>query len=170
MDIVKSTVTAARGRVETRSVQGQFTKFSLVFPLSLAIIDGMIVKTAGTHFILPVSEIVETLKVEADRLKWVEGRVQVLNLRSEVIPVIDTGSFFFGEAGSGSRFAVIIELDDHKYALMVDDVVAKKEVVIKSLGKMFKNLPAVSSAAVLAGGQVGFVVNIEELVRGQEEA
>ncbi len=170
MDIVKSTVTAARGRVETRSEKGRYTEFSLIFPLSLAIIDGMIVKTSGTHFILPVSEIVETLKIETDRLKSVEGRVQVLNLRSEVIPVIDTGLYFFGEAEKGSRFAVIIELDDHKYALMVDDVVAKKEVVIKSLGKMFKNLPAVSSAAVLPGGQVGFVVNIEELVRNQGEA
>jgi two-component system chemotaxis sensor kinase CheA len=166
LDIVKSSVTSARGRVEIRSETGAFTEFSLIFPMSLAIIDGLIVESAGTLFILPIASIVESLKIDPSKISRVEDRVSVLDLRGEVLPVIGLGEYFFPASGrSESGFAVIVENQEKRFALLVDDVVAKKEVVIKPLGKKFRHLSALSSAAVLPGGRIGFVVNVEEVVR-----
>jgi two-component system chemotaxis sensor kinase CheA len=166
MDIVKSTVTAGRGRVETRSEPGKFTEFSLVFPLSLAIIDGMIVTCAGIHYVVPVASITESLKIRAEDLSTVEGQVNVLEVRDEILPVIFLKEFFHGTLPEDrGGFAIVVIHENQKFALIVDSIVAKKEVAIKSLGKRFQRLPAITSASVLAGGHIAFVVNVEDIVR-----
>ena len=167
MDIVKNTVTEARGRIEIKSEPGRFTEFSLIFPLNLAIIYGMVVTCGPTHYILPIANIVETVAIEEGLLQTVEGRSAVLDLRQEIIPVVFLNEFFHGDrAEEKVRFAVVVEAGEQKYALIVDNVLAKREVVIKNLGSQFKGLPGISSAAVLPGGKIGFVVNVEDVVRG----
>lgn len=166
MDIVKSTVNEHRGHIETRSEVGKYTEFDLVFPLSMAIIDGMIILIDGVHFILPVVNIVETLKINDNSIHKIENREAVINIRKEIIPVIKLRTFFDlnNTPKSEKELAIIVEHGKRKYAFIVDKIESKKEVVIKSLGEKFKNLRGISAATVLGGGKIGFIINIDQIV------
>lgn len=166
MDIVKNTVTSLRGHLEIRSKRGEFTEFNLIFPLSMAIIDGMIILIDGVYFILPVVNIIETLRVDESRVHQIENKEAVINLRKEIIPVIRLRDFFRMHDSDVPSYelAIIVEHNKRKYAFIVDEIVNKKEVVIKSLGDRFKNLEGISAATVLSGGKIGFIVNIDQIV------
>jgi two-component system chemotaxis sensor kinase CheA len=168
MDIVKAAAEAARGRVELKTARDEFTRVELVFPLSTAIIDGMIVNARGTSFIIPVSNVVESLSLEKERVYLVKNEVEVIDLRQEIIPVIRLGDFF-GLTGNGHgtrTIAVIVENNDRKkMALLVDEIVTKREVFIKALGSKFKDLRGISSGTILQGGAIGFVLDIDHISR-----
>lgn len=173
MDIVRSTVQTHRGRIEIQTRLGKFSRFSLVFPLSTAIIDGMIVRTHQSHFIVPVSNVIESVKVEDGMISRVKGQVEVLNLREVIIPVISTHQYFFDDKVSWNKnkrkLAIIVQNSIKKqFALLVDEIIAKKEIVIKSLGSKFNTLEGISSGTVLQGGHVGFVLDVDQLVTTNE--
>lgn len=171
MDIVKTTVNSHRGHIETRSEVGKYTEFNLIFPLSMAIIDGMIILIDGVHFILPVVNIIETLKIDESFVHKIEDREAVINIRKEIIPVINLRGFFnlHNTPRSEKELAIIVEHGKRKYAFVVDKIESKKEVVIKSLGDKFKNLRGISAATVLAGGKIGFIINIDQIVSVSRE-
>lgn len=166
MDIVKTTVHALRGHIDIKSEKGLYSQFNLVFPLIMAIIDGMIVKVDDVNFILPVSSIIETLKFDPKNIHSVENKESVVNLRKEIIPVINLRNYYdmHNTAQSIKELIIIVEHNKRKYALVVDEIVAKKEVVIKSLGDKFKKLQGISAATILSGGKIGFIINIDEIV------
>jgi|GEM_PF-7029351 len=210
LDIVRTVTTASKGRIDIKTEKDRFTRFSLIFLLSTAIIDGMIVSVTGTSYIVPVHNIIESLKIEKNMLSSVNGRVKVLDLRKEIIPLVELSEYFrkSSENGNGKKsvndtnasgvvsvkaessgidvetgrsggsaeaaglamsasmqLGVIVENSEKKkYALLVDEIIAKKEVVIKSLGHKFKKLQGISSGTVLHGGKIGFVLDIDKIV------
>ncbi|MBN1411745.1 MAG: chemotaxis protein CheA [Spirochaetales bacterium] len=189
MDIVRNVVASAKGKIEVETEKGKFTRFGLVFPLSTAIIDGMIVRSASTSLIIPVHNIIESLEITDNSVASVTGKAMVVNLRSEMIPLVELNSFFMTDQHSGNgkgeqmekegrsvqealrsgqkerRLGVIVENSEKKkYALLVDEIIAKKEVVIKSLGQKFRHLKGISSGTVLHGGKIGFVMDIDQVV------
>lgn len=165
MDIVKNSVNGVRGRIEIKTEKNLFTEINLIFPLSLAIIDGMVIKSADNFYILPVSDIIESVKLKPGMIVGIENRASIIHLREEIIPAINIGDFFgYSKDAENCAIAVIVHNDDKKYGLLIDDIISKKEVVIKSLGNKFKNLRGISSCAVLFGGKIGFVLNVEEIV------
>lgn len=165
MDIVKNSVNGVRGRIEIKTEKNLFTEINLIFPLSLAIIDGMVIKSADNFYILPVSDIIESVKLKPGMIVGIENRASIIHLREEIIPAINIGDFFgYSKDAENCAIAVIVHNDDKKYGLLIDDIISKKEVVIKSLGNKFKNLRGISSCAVLSGGKIGFVLNVEEIV------
>lgn len=166
MDVVKSAMTTLRGRVEVDTVKDSHTEISLFLPLSMAIIEGMIVRVGINHFIIPVSTIIESLKLRPEMIHRIEDKETVINLRGEIIPAIYLNRFFKieSEYDEDKTLSVIVEDSNRKYALLVEEIVAKKEVVIKSLGERFSNLRGISSATVLSGRKIGFVLNVEELL------
>ena len=165
MDIVKEAVAKAKGRIITESRPGKGTTFSLCFPLSTAIIDGMLIRTGVNIFIIPIASVVESLKVQDGQIHRVAEGVNVLNIRGRMIPVIRISDIFLIEGHGRGQIATVVENDKHEqYALLSDEIIAKKEVVIKGLGSYFKNLKGISSGTVLAGGSVGFVLDIDELI------
>ncbi|MBN1523440.1 MAG: chemotaxis protein CheW [Spirochaetales bacterium] len=167
MDIVKTVAASARGRVELKTEKGKYTRIEMIFPLSTAIIDGMIVKSKGTHFIIPVSNIIESLNMEEEKIFTVQNNIEVIDLRGEIIPVIAVEDYFaqdvaFTENGTGRLLAVIVENNEKKkYALLLDDIITKREVFIKSLGAKFRDLRGISSGTILQGGKIGFVLDID---------
>lgn len=172
MDIVKAAVGKSKGRIEIKTEQGKYTEFLLVFPLSMAIIDGMIVKIAGDTYIIPVANIIESVKAENSMFTQIKEKVEILHLREEVIPVINVKYVLELEKTHCGRanIAVIVENDEgKKYALLVDELVAKKEIVIKSLGNKFKKLKGVSSGTILAGGEIGLILDIAQLIEKSRE-
>jgi two-component system chemotaxis sensor kinase CheA len=167
MDIVRSVVTENRGRIEIDTQRGKYSEFRLVFPLSTAIIDGMIVRVGGNLLILPIASVIESIKIAPGAVTSVNGRVEVLNLRGEAILVLRMHDLLGidGSGGAAFQIGVVVENSEgRKFLLMVDEVISKREVVIKSLGDRFKNLYGISSGTVLAGGKIGLVLDVDQLV------
>ncbi|MBN2738403.1 MAG: chemotaxis protein CheA [Spirochaetales bacterium] len=167
MDIVKTVVIGHRGRIEVRTEPGLGSEVRMLFPLSTAIIDGMIVESSGIYFIIPVSNIIESLKMEDNMVFRVKDSTEVIKLREEIIPIININDFFNrnGSDGNKRRLAVIVENNEKKkFAFIVDNIIAKKEIVIKSLGSKFEELDGISSGTVLQGGKIGFVLDVEQIV------
>ena len=124
MDIVKSSITNARGRIEIKTEKNQYTEINLIFPLSLAIIDGMIIRSGDIYYIIPVTNIIESLKLNTKMLVSIKNKTSVIHLRNEIIPAIDLNQFFYGLAKPDrTDIAVIILNDDKKYGLFVDYII-----------------------------------------------
>ncbi len=166
MDIVRSVVAENRGRIEIETQRGRYAEFRLVFPLSTAIIDGMIIRVGPHVLILPIASVVESLKLQGSALASVSACMEVLNLRGDAIPVIRMREVLgIGDSSADGSIGVVVEnSESRKFVLVVDEVMAKREVVIKSLGTKFKDLRGVSSGTVLAGGKIGLVLDVDELV------
>lgn len=167
MDVVQTSVREMRGKISIESEFGIGTEIKLIYPLSMAIIEGMIIRLGDDLFVVPVSRIIECLEVDPDNVFSVKGEQKVIKLRKEIIPVIDL-HYFFGKTqdrDTEHTLAVIVEHNDRKYTFIVDEIVAKKEVVIKSLGSKFKKLQGVSSATVLSGGRVALIISVDDIVR-----
>ncbi len=171
MDIVKEAVATAKGHIVTESRPGRGTTFSLFFPLSTAIIDGMLTRTGDNIFIIPIASIIESLKVKDEQIHLVATGVQVLDLRGRMIPIIRIAEIFDMAQTEVSTIATIVEnVNGEQFAVMSDEILAKREVVIKNLGACFKNLKGISSGSVLSGGAIGFVLDVEEIIELGKES
>jgi len=167
MDIVRSVVTENRGRIEVESSFGESTEFRLVFPLSTAIIDGMITRVSDSLFVFPIGSVIESIKILKGMISSINGKVEVANLRGESIPVIRMHEAFGipENAEQPASIGVVCETSDRrKFVFILDEVIAKREVVIKSLGSKFSGLRGISSGTVLSGGKIGLVTDIDEMV------
>jgi two-component system, chemotaxis family, sensor kinase CheA len=166
MDIVKNVVNSSRGKIVIQSERDKYTEISLVFPLSMAIIDGMIVKAQDTNFIIPVSNIIESIRLEKGMIHRVQDEDNVIKLRQHIIPIIRLKDFFnMGDVLAGEMLlAVIIESREKQYAFIVNEIIAKKEIVIKPLSSKFKKLQGISSGTILPGGKIGFILDIDQIV------
>jgi two-component system chemotaxis sensor kinase CheA len=166
MNIVKTSVQSARGKIEIKTEKEQFTEISLVFPLSMAIIDGMIIKVQDIFFVIPINNVVENIQLDQDNLYSVENKANVINLREEIIPVVVLKDFFELPTvyNSNRKVATIVTVQDKKYAFIVDSILGKKEIVIKPLGTRFAALKGISAGTILQGGKIGYIIDIEEIV------
>jgi two-component system, chemotaxis family, sensor kinase CheA len=170
MDIVKTAVTASKGRVELQTEKDAYTRILLIFPLSTAIVDGMLVRFAGGTFVVPIASIIESISVKPASLSSVAPGVEVITVRQEPIPFIRLAQALGFEGAQGKEnVAVIVEnAEKRKFALAVDEILAKREVVIKPLGSMFKDIKGVSSGTVLSGGRIGLVLDVDQIVEMAE--
>jgi len=171
MDVVKEAVMKAKGHITTESTPGKGTTFSLHFPLSTAIIDGMLTRTGKNIFIIPIASIVESFKVKKEQIHQVATGVHVLDLRGRMIPIISIAEIFnITGAGEGKIATIVENVSGDQFAVMNDEILAKREVVIKNLGVCFKNLKGISSGSVLSGGAIGFVLDIEQVIELGKES
>jgi two-component system, chemotaxis family, sensor kinase CheA len=166
MDVVKRNIEVMRGRVVISSVRGQGTTFKLVLPLTLAIIDGMLVSAGKERYIIPTLSIVESIQPDQKMLVTLAGRSEMINLRGEMLPLMRLDRVF---ALEGARqdptqaLVVIVEGVGRRFGVLVDEVVAQQQVVIKSMGAGLQHTPYVSGAAILSDGRVGLILNVEEI-------
>ncbi len=166
MDIIKQMVLKAKGRIDTFSTPGQGTTFDLIFPLSTAIIDGMIVKTGPNMFIIPIAVIMESLKVKDANISRIRDGTSVLDLRGEIIPMISLASVFeIPGAGSGNMATIVENSNREKFAIMSDEILSKNEIVIKTLGARFRDMKGISSGTVLSGGTIGLVLDVDQFIQ-----
>lgn len=170
MDVVRRNVEKLRGRIETQSVLGQGSTFLLKVPLTLAIIDGLVVEVGAERYIIPLSGVREIFRPTADTLFTMQGRDEMLLVRGDLMPVVRLHQRLGIPARAVAPtdgLIVVIELDQHRFCLLVDDLVGKQEVVIKSLGEAFKNVPGLSGCAVLGDGRVGLILDMDGIYRGR---
>jgi two-component system chemotaxis sensor kinase CheA len=166
MDVVKRNVEAMRGRVTISTTPGQGTTFKLLLPLTLAIIDGMMVACGQDRYIIPTLSVVESVRPSKNMLVTFAGQVEMINLRGQILPLLRLARLFSvidAQSDPTKAIVVIIEGMGRRVGLLVDEVVTQQQVVIKSLGQGLGPTPFLSGAAILADGRVGLIMNVDQI-------
>lgn len=167
MDVVKTNVSRLNGMIEVHSVKGKGTTFLLKLPLTLAIIQGLLVGIDDFVFIIPVVSILETLRVRLSELQQV-GKQLVLRLRDRLIPIVDLRKVLSLPASADRQmraYVVVIAIADKVVGLLVDCLLGQEEVVIKPLSELFAKARAFAGATIMGDGQVRLIIDVAEAVR-----
>ncbi|ATC66083.1 chemotaxis protein CheA [Nibricoccus aquaticus] len=162
MDVVKRNIEKLRGKIEITSEMGKGSTFRIKLPLTMAIIDGLVVRVGEDRFILPSTSVQMALRPAKDALSTVHGHGEVLDHRGKILPIHRLHRRF-QIAGAIENpwdgIIVIVESNGRASALLVDDMVSKQEVVIKSLGGFLQNLVGVSGGAILGDGGIALILD-----------
>jgi two-component system chemotaxis sensor kinase CheA len=169
MDVVKTQITSLGGRVTIESTPGAGTKFSISLPLTLAVLDGMVVTVAGETLVVPLNAIVETLSLKAADLRSVGPGQVVLCVRDRFVPVLDLGrELGYRERlsiGTGSIALLISPEEGILVAMLVDRIEDQRQVVIKGLQDSYGRVRGVAAATILGDGQIALILDPGDLVQ-----
>jgi two-component system chemotaxis sensor kinase CheA len=168
MDIVRTNVERLGGTVEVQSKLGQGSRFFLRLPLTLAIVQALLVRVGGGIFALPLSSVTETLRVQVADIQRLQQQEAIL-LRGRVLPVVRLAHLFQCQseipADARDILVVAVKVGERHIGLAVDRLLGEQEVVIKSLGDLIGDVPGLSSAAILGDGTVALIVDVPALVQ-----
>ena len=163
MDVVKRNIQEMGGHVEIHSRGGQGTTTRIVLPLTLAILNGMSVKVGDEAYILPLSYVIESLQPLPEHL-------HVIRVRGEYLPLIELHRVF-DVAGAQTHptqgILVIVQADDSRFALLVDELLGQHQVVVKNLETNYRKVPGISAATILGDGSVAFIIDVGAMPRIQ---
>lgn len=164
MDVVRQNIQALGGRVHIQSRPGQGSSFILTLPLTLAVLDGMVLKVGVQSYILPLANIVESLRPEADQINVVANASQLLRIRGEYVPLVYLHRIFKVPGGIDDptkALVIIVEMEDgSKMGLVVDEIIGQQQVVIKSLEENFDPIRGVGAATILGNGRVSLILDV----------
>lgn len=164
MDVVKRNITRLRGRIDIRSTKGNGATFFLKLPLTLAIIDALVVGVGKERYIIPISTVREMLRPEAEAVFTVENRAEMVMVRGSLLPMVRLYKRFGIAPRSedpAQSLLIVSEAVGKRFCLMVDELIGKQEVVIKSLGEALKNIRGVAGGAILGDGHVGLILDVD---------
>ncbi|HTP85852.1 MAG TPA: chemotaxis protein CheA [Bryobacteraceae bacterium] len=166
MDVVRRQIHKLRGRVDIRSVEGEGTTFLLKVPLTLAIIDGLVVTVGVERYIVPIFAVREMVRPTEDMISTVQGRAEMALVRGSLLPVIRLHRRFGVTPASqdpSKCLLIVSEGAGRKFCLMVDGLVGKQEVVIKGMSELLQGIEGVAGGAILGDGRVGLILDLEAL-------
>ncbi len=168
MDVVKRNIEKLRGKIEIVSEVGQGSTFKIKLPLTMAIIDGLVVGVGGDRFILPSTSVQMAMRPAKESIVTVHGTGEVLDLRGKMLPLHRLHRRF-GIAAQAEQpwdgIVVIVETSGKVSALLVDELISKQEVVIKNLGAFMQNLPGVAGGAILGDGNIALILDPASLLQ-----
>lgn len=167
MDVVRRNVEKLRGRIDIQSAEGQGTSISIKLPLTLAIIDGMVVQVGGEKYIIPTLSIEESFRPKKEEIVPVQMRGELCNLRGNLLPLIRLGKLHRIEPlhkNPWDALLVVVESDGIRSCVMVDELIGQQQVVIKTLGDTFKNVKGISGGAILGDGKVGLILDVRGVI------
>ncbi|MDF1874209.1 chemotaxis protein CheA [Sulfurimonas sp. SAG-AH-194-I05] len=164
MDVVKRNIEALRGTVEIDSKAGEGSLFTIRLPLTLAIIDGFLVQSGNTKYIIPLEMIQECIELDASHKKEMDGNAYI-NLRDSILPLVDVRNYFNEEKTKSIREnIVVVRYGDYKIGMMVDELFGEFQTVIKPLGEVFSNVPGISGGTILGSGEIALIFDIPKLM------
>ena len=166
MDVVKKGIEKLRGHVDIRSMEGRGTTVVISLPLTLAIIDGMVVRVGREKYILPTMAILESFQPKKEDCYTVEGKGEMILARGQLIPLIRLGEVFHVESEARHPWEGLVVAVEHKKeqkAMLLDELVGKEEVVIKNLGGYLKNVKGLAGGAIMGDGKVGLILDMAGL-------
>ncbi|MCG7567505.1 chemotaxis protein CheA [Pseudoalteromonas sp. CnMc7-15] len=168
MDVVRQNISSLSGSIEVVSTPGTGSTFTIRLPLTLAILDGQLVRIAEHTYIVPLITIVESLQIDTNKVSRVGKSLEVLRLRDEYIPILRLYQLFNHHDAItelDKALLVVVECDNQKVGLLVDDLLAQQQVVIKSLEANYQKVDGVSGATILGDGRVSLIVDIAGLTK-----
>jgi len=166
MDVVLSNIKKIGGSVHVKSWPGQGTRMTLKLPLTLAVLDVMLVTVGNCPYVIPLSSIVETMQTARADFGTMPTGGKVLQLRGDYVQVVDLAEQFMlaSEAAHDERFVVLCEAEgSNKVALVVDDIIGQQQVVIKSLEENFERIDGIAGGTILGDGSVALIVDVQGL-------
>lgn len=168
MDVVKREIDALRGSIEITSEKEKGTTITLALPLTLAIIDGLLVEAGEDRFVLPLSVVDECVELTKTDVANAHGH-HMIPVRDELIPYVRLSEIF---AVSGDKPSIeqiaIVHVDDFRVGIVVDRVIGEHQTVIKSLGKMYQDAEGISGATIMGDGRVALIVDVPKIIRCAE--
>jgi two-component system, chemotaxis family, sensor kinase CheA len=168
MDVVKRSVQRLGGKLSIQSTPGLGTTISISLPLTLAVLDGMVVEVAGQTMVVPITAIVETLRPRATEIQHLGVTGQVVNLRGTYIPVIDLAENFGAGANASpliDRVLLLVETEaQRKWALAVDHITDQRQVVIKGLEENYGHIDGIAAATIMGDGKIALILDPEEII------
>jgi len=168
MDVVKRNITALGGTIDVQSNPGSGSTFTIRLPLTLAILDGQLVRVGDQTFIIPLVSIIESLQVEQKQVNAIAGSAELYKLRDDYLPIIRLYDAFGLDPDSENLedgLLVVVEGNGLQVGLLVDDLLAQQQVVIKSLETNFKKVEGLSGATILGDGTVALIVDIGGIIQ-----
>ncbi|MEP5519856.1 MAG: chemotaxis protein CheA [Nonlabens ulvanivorans] len=168
MDVVRTAIQALGGRITINSVPDEGTTFSISLPLTLAVLDGMVVNVASETLVLPLNVVVETLTLDQDNLDQVRPGLDVVRVRGDFVPLFDLGQ----QLGYRERLddyvnsvvLLIAHEEGHRAALIVDEIQDQRQVVIKGLDESFYRAPGIAAATILGDGQIALILDPSDII------
>jgi len=168
MDVVRRNIQGMGGHIQVSSRAGQGTTTRIILPLTLAILDGMTVQVGDEIFILPLSNVSESIQPTQDQLDAISEGDKVLHVRGEYLPLIALHEVF-GVQGAQTEtirsIAVILQAEETRFALLVDHLVGQQQVVVKNLEANYRKIEGISAATILGDGSVALIVDVFSLLR-----
>ena len=172
MDVVKRSVESLNGSIGIASQPGRGVTFRIQLPLTLAILDGLLLRVGAQRFVLPLVSIMESIAPRREQLRLVAGAGEVIVLRGEPLPVVRLRRLFHlagADDGAAGGLAVIVEHRGKRLALLVDELLGQQQVVIKSLETNFRKVEGAAGATILGDGQPALILDvaaIAEMAKG----
>lgn len=164
MDAVRSAVRDLRGDIRLSSRIGEGTTLRIQLPLTLAIIEGLLVELGRSRYVLPLSQVEECIEVPPQGPGFTE-------LRGELVPFFDLGEWFeIDSAGTDNQQIIITNVDGHRFGFLVDDVVGQQQTVIKSLGQAYEGVEGISGATILGNGDVALILDPKKIAHAVARA
>ncbi|MBF0223915.1 MAG: chemotaxis protein CheA [Desulfobacterales bacterium] len=166
MDVVKRAIEKLRGNIEIASHEGKGTVFTISFPLTLAVIDGMVVRVGNEKYIIPTMATIESVKPKEDDCYSIENKGEMVMIRGGLLPLIRLDKLFGIDTDAKNPWEGIVVTVEHnkdQKAVLVDELICKEEIVIKSLGECFKNVKGLAGGAILGDGKVSLILDIAGL-------
>ncbi|MGJ8589755.1 MAG: chemotaxis protein CheA [Yoonia sp.] len=163
MDVVKTAITALGGRIAISSITGQGTTFSITLPLTLAVMDGMIINVGGQTMVVPISSILETIRPTNADLSRIGLHSQLLRIRGDYVPIIDLAARLGVRSSSDAmtdRVLLLIQTESvTQCALAVDDIFDQRQVVVKSMQGSYGEISGISGATILGDGKIALIID-----------
>ncbi|MCU1277403.1 MAG: cheA, partial [bacterium] len=188
MDVVKTNIARLSGIIDVESEPGMGTRLTLTLPITLAIIQALIIRAAGRTFAVPLNSVLESLRITQADVRTIERR-EVMSLRGQTLPLARLERQFRLERAPRSdngrhdlegvpnkQFVVVVGLAQHRIGLLVDELMGQEDIVIKSLGRALSNVPGIAGATELGGKKTVLVLDVAQIVEeavgagGQEAA
>jgi two-component system chemotaxis sensor kinase CheA len=172
MDVVRRHIEKLRGRIEIRSTVGRGSAFLLKLPLTLAIIDGLVVGVGSERYIMPLFAVREMFRPTAETIWTVQQQAEMALVRGTLLPVFRLYRLFGVTPRSTEpteSVLVVAEVEGACYCLLVDELIGKQEVVIKSLGETFSGVTGIAGGAIMGDGRVGLILDLDRLLKGERE-
>ncbi len=165
LDVVKTMIDKLNGTVNVTTEKGKGSKFSIRLPLTLAIIQGLLVKVGKEVYSIPIASVIESHRIKKEEINTIDN-YEVLNVRNEVISVLRLSRLFNIHNGEDAEycFVVIVGTQDKKIGIMVDALIGEEDVVIKPLRDQFTQSPGIAGASILGDGSVSLIIDVSQLL------
>ena len=168
MDVVKKNIESLRGQAEIRSEAGKGSVFKMSLPLTLAIIDGMVVRVGTETYVIPTVSIVSSIKPAPGDISTVHHQGLMLSLQGNLIPLFRLAGLYHIETAAQDKsqaLVVVVEDEERQAGLFIDELIGRQQVVIKTLGETMREIPGISGGAILPNGRVGLILDVGGLVK-----